>query len=250
MLSSRALLSQRSKPTLPLLRTDSDGERKGNRYSLRPRLKFLVVSLVAFVFFLALFRRPLLVDMAAIKPSPDISNALLQLDELQAEVSRLQSDANQTSAPYLLLAIPTVPRTGATYLRRTLDSIDAQLSKDPASPMFGAVRVLVVNNGGSHSDFEKCREHFEGRPDNAFLFVLNTRSDQSYDPKGPNANDRGTADLPGYLVRRQTRDIANLLNEAKDRASYFMFMEDDFLLCPLALLAIQRFIEKVGNHQS
>ena len=42
----------------------------------------------------------------------------------------------------------------------------------------------------------------------------------------------GTANRPGEKVRRQTRNIASVLRAAAWRGKFFLFLEDDMLLCP------------------
>ena len=123
--------------------------------------------------------------------------------------------------------------------------------------MYGQIRVLVVNNGDTndqdagdgdgdgHQAFAVCREKYGNRDDNAFTFANNER--EMKDPMGDDARDQGNANMPGYRVRKQTRDIVNMLWQAQHMAHYFMFMEDDFKLCPLALQGLQHLMRKVGD---
>jgi hypothetical protein len=60
-------------------------------------------------------------------------------------------------------------------------------------------------------------------------------------------NKEGDANVPGSKVRRQTRAVVALLREASGTASHFVFAEDDFMLCPHALRAMQYLISKVTN---
>lgn len=56
---------------------------------------------------------------------------------------------------WLTIGIPTVPRkTGADYLTLTLESLLEELPLDSSDPLYGRVRVLVMNNRpGNHSVF-------------------------------------------------------------------------------------------------
>jgi len=63
----------------------------------------------------------------------------------------------------------------------------------------------------------------------------------------PNARDRGNANVPGVAVRQQTRDVAFVLREARTRwprLAHFVFVEDDFRLCPHGLAAIHYALAK------
>jgi hypothetical protein len=69
----------------------------------------------------------------------------------------------------------------------------------------------------------------------------------------------GSANVPGPRVRQQTRDVADLLSaavalhgvdgavEPSERGDVYMFMEDDFRLCPSALAALAYLLAKAGH---
>lgn len=61
-------------------------------------------------------------------------------------------------------------------------------------------------------------------------------------PVAQDGDDAGTPDHPGYRVRRQTRDVSDLLDVVTalygGSGDYYMFMEDDFRLCPHGLQAL------------
>lgn len=61
---------------------------------------------------------------------------------------------------WLTIGIPTVPRkTGADYLTLTLESLLEELPLDRSDPLYGRVRVLVMNNRpGNHTVFYKVRQ--------------------------------------------------------------------------------------------
>jgi len=46
-------------------------------------------------------------------------------------------------------------------------------------------------------------------------------------------------------VQQQSADVVHLMREAIPLGEYYMLMEDDFRLCPRAVLALQDLMEKV-----
>jgi hypothetical protein len=71
-------------------------------------------------------------------------------------VSRAAGGARKA---WLTIGIPTVPRrSGADYLLRTLETLLEDLPLDSTDPVYGAVRVVVMNNHpGNHSSFYQVR---------------------------------------------------------------------------------------------
>ena len=51
----------------------------------------------------------------------------------------------------------------------------------------------------------------------------------------------------GSQVRRQTRNIASVLRAASDRGRYFLFLEDDMLLCPHAMRAAVYLVDRATS---
>ena len=68
-------------------------------------------------------------------------------------------NATEEEKVWLTVGIPTVPRkTGADYLTRTLETLLEELPADDTDPLYGRVRVLVMNNRpGNHSVFYGVR---------------------------------------------------------------------------------------------
>lgn len=167
------------------------------------------------------------------------------LGEKAAAIVKTAPRAPHTAArPWLVVGIPTVPRS-IDYLTPTLQAIYAQLSSDETGLLFGRVLVAVVNNGPkgeAHAPFEAAKQRF-GSSLHAASFVFIDDHERNADPMS-GANDVGTPDVPGARVRKQTRDVASVLGALADRGEYYLFMEDDFSLCPHALLAIHYMIEK------
>lgn len=46
-------------------------------------------------------------------------------------------------------------------------------------------------------------------------------------------------------MQQQSADVIHLVRSAAPLGSYYMFMEDDFRLCPRGMFAIQSLMEKV-----
>jgi len=82
---------------------------------------------------------------------PDQLLLLLQLEA--------QLNATLEQKVWLTVGIPTVPRkNGADYLTRTLETLLQELPADDTDPLYGKVRVLVMNNRpGNHSAFYAVR---------------------------------------------------------------------------------------------
>lgn len=51
-------------------------------------------------------------------------------------------------------------------------------------------------------------------------------------------------------MRRQTRAVVALLRASEGLSSHFLFMEDDFLLCPHALRTLEYIITKAHAYYS
>jgi len=70
------------------------------------------------------------------------------------------------------------------------------------------------------------------------------------DPKigASESNDLGNANVPGYLVRRQTRSIAAVIRKNLNRAQYYMFLEDDMRFCRDGFRAIQYLLDKATRY--
>ncbi len=76
-------------------------------------------------------------------------------------LAQLEQAVNATERrAWLTIGIPTVPRkTGADYLTLTLESLLEELPLDKSDPLYGRVRVLVMNNRpGNHTVFYKVRQ--------------------------------------------------------------------------------------------
>lgn len=178
------------------------------------------------------------------------------------------SDTNPTSqisprgegeAPtdkWLVIGIPTVGRkNNQEYLLDALGTLDHQLPSDPTDPLYHKVLVHIVNlqkntdQQHEHTVFLKAKAKYQGN--NYFMFSELSQEEILSDPKGSgfNANnDRGNANKPGYLVRRQTRNIYTVMMRNLNRAKYYLFLEDDMQFCKSGLLAIQYLLAKAERY--
>lgn len=84
--------------------------------------------------------------------TPAMVLSCLQLEEAVARISEKGG-----GKAWLTVGIPTIPRkTGVDYLTRTLETLLEDLPLDPTDPLYGKVRVLVMNNRpGNHTVFNK-----------------------------------------------------------------------------------------------
>ena len=87
----------------------------------------------------------------------------MQVTRLPSALCAVQLEARLNATleekVWLTVGIPTVPRkTGADYLTRTLETLLDELPADDTDPLYGRVRVLVMNNRpGNHSVFYGVR---------------------------------------------------------------------------------------------
>ena len=167
--------------------------------------------------------------------------------------------------PWLLIGINTVPRPGrVSYLNQTLTTLLDELPDSPADPLGpSAVRIVVMNMvPGEHAAFEEARAAFTGgkhAKGSAYLTFLD-RPGLYVDPRpgAPPVDDlHNPKNIPGAQVRRQTCDVATLLEyaagtldgvggEASPLAEHFMFLEDDFDTCGHAVRVLQYTLQKLS----
>ena len=191
----------------------------------------------------------------------ELLSSLAQLQTLRSALSQSPSaDAASTvnsssfslpsspsALPFLYVGIPTVARSSPSaswYLNASLHSILAQLPVDPLHPLYQQVQVLVMNHSPPHTPhtaFEDARRELSASPSSPFHFLTNPGllADAT-----PELRDAGSANLPGWKVRKQTRDIVATLRAAQGRSRYYLFMEDDFTWCPHTLQLLTYMVDK------
>lgn len=126
----------------------------------------------------------------------------------------------------------------ADYLLQTLASFAAELPRDASDPAHGSVVVFVVNtHGPGHKRFDEAARLYER--DAQFRFSA------AAEAAPPNEKrDSGSANRPGWRVRKQTRDIVSVLRTAEGAAAYFLFAEDDMKLCGHGLFAAEYVVRR------
>jgi hypothetical protein len=77
-------------------------------------------------------------------------------------------------------------------------------------------------------------------------------NDSGVDPKkGTTAeSDKGNANIPGFRVRKQTRNLSAVLKKSSGKGKYYMFLEDDMEFCPSGFLSIQYLLDKATRYHS
>jgi hypothetical protein len=162
------------------------------------------------------------------------------------------SAGNESAVKWLVIGITSTPRPGGvSYLSATLASLLAELpdrGDDPLGP--SAVEVLVMNmEPGAHDAFYDARAGVGGSAKGrAYLrFLDRPGACEDPTPGAPPVDDlNNPRNLPGAAVRRQTCDVATLLDTAAPRGRHYMFMEDDFDVCGHALAAVRYALLKAA----
>mmetsp|Transcript_35408 Transcript_35408/g.59675 ORF Transcript_35408/g.59675 Transcript_35408/m.59675 type:complete len:456 (-) Transcript_35408:522-1889(-) len=163
--------------------------------------------------------------------------------------------ASTAAKTWLFLGIPTVPRRNdVDYLGETLSSLVDQLPSDAVDPFANKVKVVVMNNKpGTHKVYENRRAFYNGgqgglKAAHYLEFRDNPGTVADPAPHLPDPDDlNNPTNRPGREVRKQTCDLISLMELAANTSEYYMFMEDDFHVCPHFLRATHYVIEK-ANH--
>ncbi|KAA6429434.1 MAG: hypothetical protein FRX49_00828, partial [Trebouxia sp. A1-2] len=166
----------------------------------------------------------------AVSHASDLANAIAD--------SHIETAADDTSPSlaWLAIGIPTVPRHNDTdYLTSTLEYLLSELPLDSTDPLFDKVRVVVMNNSpGQHLVYAK---------------VQNRMTQGPHDPDDVFAQKAALyvefVDNPGS-VRRQTCDLIELMEMAQPIAHYYLFMEDDFRMCPHTMRLLPYMLAKLN----
>lgn len=169
--------------------------------------------------------------------------------------------SHRTDDKWLVIGIPTVSRANnEPYLLQSLETLAALLPSDPADLMYDRIVVHIVNlqvnahPEKEHIIFAQAKAKYSavsGHPKaRYFIFTDITKDEILPDPKqGANAkNDQGNANKPGFLVRRQTRNIVTVMRKNLHAAKYYLFLEDDMQFCSNGLLAMQYMLSKADRY--
>ena len=201
-------------------------------------------------------RRAGMKDLAQLEDA--VQNLKRENEQLKVQAARIAAEPPPAPAPvqpqpkggaatggagrWLTIGIPTVPRKhGERYLEQTMNAIVQQLPLRQDDPLFDRVMVVVLNNKpGQHSVFDQVRSQYEsGAYARYFKFV-----EQEIAQTDSYRNAENNPNVPSSKVRRQTRAAIAMLRASAGLAGHFIFMEDDFILCPHALYAMQYIISK------
>jgi len=171
---------------------------------------------------------------------------------LEKHNSSLSSSSSLSLSPWLVIGINTVSRSNSEpYLLQSLAALSSQLPSDPSDLLYNRVLVIIVNmQGTGHTRYDEAKKIYSPPHPLAacFRFIDYSPHLELADPLPGRTekNDHGTANHPGYRVRKQTRHIVAVLHQALSvtKGSYYMFLEDDMQICAHGLLATQYMISK------
>lgn len=135
---------------------------------------------------------------------------------------------NGEASKWLVIGIPTVARpNNEDYLLKTLAAMAAQFPDNPSDLYYHQVLVVVVNvqspelNPNPHTRFEEARALYAptaGHPKaHYFKFIQADPHEVSLSldlKKNAVGKDLGSANVPGKMVRKQTRDVALVLTKS------------------------------------
>ena len=169
-----------------------------------------------------------------------------------------------SSKKWLVIGIPTVSRAhNEDYLLKSLATLAAQLPSSDSDLMYGQILMVVVNmqdpKAGPHQRYEEAKILYSTmtNPKGMYFEFIDDGSssdgghlDLVTDPAigSTAASDPGTANMPGYRVRKQTRNIVSIMQKSMDKGKFYLFLEDDMQFCPSGLLAIQYLLDKSSRY--
>mmetsp|Transcript_9703 Transcript_9703/g.14624 ORF Transcript_9703/g.14624 Transcript_9703/m.14624 type:complete len:415 (-) Transcript_9703:104-1348(-) len=151
---------------------------------------------------------------------------------------------------WLVIGIPTIGRrNNEDYLLTSLRAIAAQLPSSPSDLLYGKVLVVVVSMAPSpdaHKRYLEAKAEFTAAHNpKRIYFEFHDHAAADENPY-PGKTDRGTPNKPGYMVRKQTRDVVKVMRVCDKKARYYLFMEDDMVLCPSGFTTIQYMLNKAS----
>ena len=159
-----------------------------------------------------------------------------------------KEDMRSRRKKWLSIAIPTVPRSNnEDYLLTTLAAWNSLLPTDPLDVLYQQIIIIIVHitssSSSSHARFEKAKEMYQDSPYFEFHCIVSPPQ-----PKGLPLTDAGNANVPGFRVRKQTRDLAAVLEKAVEKSSYYLFQEDDMLPCKQLPVVLTYLLSKANSY--
>lgn len=163
-----------------------------------------------------------------------------------------KTHSNKHPDKWLVIGIPTVQRANnEDYLLKTLRAMSEQLPLSPSDLLYGKITISVVNvqdNPSTHTRYYEAKKEFQKAHDpRAIYFEFHDSAGDDVNPL-PGSNDAGSPNKPGARVRRQTRDIAKVVQLSVNKAQYYLFSEDDMVLCPSGLTTMQYMLSKASRY--
>lgn len=166
-----------------------------------------------------------------------------------------------TTDKWLVIGIPTVSRMhNEEYLIQSLETLAKQLPTEPSDLLYHKILINIVNlqintnPDQEHIIYNKIKQKYSketGHPlAGYFQFTDIISTELLKDPK-PHTNiqnDKGNANHPGFIVRRQTRNLVTVIRKNLNIAKYYLFLEDDMEFCSHGLLAIQYMLNKANRY--
>mmetsp|Transcript_8610 Transcript_8610/g.25858 ORF Transcript_8610/g.25858 Transcript_8610/m.25858 type:complete len:641 (+) Transcript_8610:373-2295(+) len=212
---------------------------------------------------------------AGVNPLPITESVTAQLARGKAvAVAAAAGDAGGEQEPlplpkagrpaWLVVGVPSAPRQrdgkDVDYLGPTLESLLAELPDDPIDPLYGRVRVIVMDTApGRNHAVRQLRSRIRARREGdgfaakaaVYLEVIDNPGDlKDPTPGAPDPDDlHNPDDRPGKGVRQQTLDLITLMGLARGRGTLYMFLEDDFRVCPYTIRAVHYALAKLHNQQ-
>ena len=155
------------------------------------------------------------------------------------------SDGTAVPHIWLRFALVSIARRGHTdYLLRALHSIFEQLPADPWHPLHASTDVVVINNHEppeAHTVFHHAAQLHSDRA----TFITKSPPQPPLACPAGRGNSGGARPKP--QVQRQSCDLVaafRALMEVRPMSAHVLLLEDDWLLCPHGMAAIQHAMDK------
>jgi hypothetical protein len=175
-----------------------------------------------------------------------------QIKKCSSPPQRRQQQQQQQQRPWLAIGIPTIGRRNQEdYLLHSLAALVDQLPSDPSDLFYGNILIVVVNlqpNPLDHVRYQEAKALYSdpSHPKSVY-FEFHDNAGPDSNPL-PNRNDPGTPNHPGALVRKQTRDLVKVMNLSMNKSSYYLFLEDDMVLCSSGYITLSYLINKASRY--
>ena len=168
-------------------------------------------------------------------------------------------DADADAGVWLAVGIPTIARReDEDYLLRTLESYYVQLPSSPSDPLWGRIKIVVMNNhleGERHAVYEQAERKYlksaRGRAHFDFERISAPPLSKVVAAAAPAPAGAGRGrGRPTSRQKKQTRHVVHLMRYVaqQHRPHVYIFAEDDFVLCRQGLLAFEYLVRKATSY--